>query len=597
MYRTLADGRFLYANPALARVLGYDVAELLLLNLGRDIYLDGRQHAALIETQRAEGVVDGARVDWRHRDGRRIVVRIYEHVVENPGEETSFDATVIDVTASEAQREELELTALTLDVVVKQMSGVWWLIDTSKRIVSSGGAGERLFGLQLGAVVGQTLEAGLAIDPTTTGNSVGAHVRALAGETSVYNTEYRGRQLSNVVAPYRRDGKIVGAIGSCIDVTAQRALERRMVDAQRAESLGVLAGGLAHDFNNLLVAILGNADLGLRDTPRGTPGYAALANVRAASLRAAELTDQLLAYAGRRGVASTSVSAKPLVDELLRIVGPTIPAQVTVEADLQPHLAVRGDRAQVLQVFLNLITNARDALAERGGTIAVTARLVAHDGAPVIDDVLTAPPGQYVQIEITDNGPGIDRETRRRVFDPFFTTKPAGHGLGLAAVLGIVRAHEGGLRLASTEGEGARFTVLWPSAPSSGDTPAITMPVTAPARTVLVIDDEDLVRDVVARMIEDLGYAVVTAADGQTGLALADERAFDAVLVDMTMPRMNGAEVVAALRDRHPALKVILCTGYDRDRKGPVAADAYLPKPFRIEALESTLAKLLHEVM
>jgi len=594
MYRTLEDGRFLYANPALARLLGYDLAELLLLNLKRDIYIDGRQREELIKNHRAEGVVDGARVDWRHRDGRRIVVRIYGHVVDHPGTETSFDATVIDVTESEVQLEELERTALTLNLVVRQMPATWWVIDTDLRILRSGGAVMEMFGYAPDTYLGHTLDEVLATEPMSTSDSIGVHRRALAGETAMYQNEYRGRQVSYVVAPYRRDGKIVGAIGSCIDVTAQRALERRMVDAQRAESLGVLAGGLAHDFNNLLVAILGNADLGLRDTPRGTPGYTALANVRAASLRAAELTDQLLAYAGRRGVASTRVNAKPLVDELLRIVGPTIPPQVKVEADIQPHLAVRGDHAQVLQVFLNLITNARDALNERGGTIAITTRFVAHDGTPLVDDVLTAPPGQYVQIEISDNGPGIDRETRRRVFDPFFTTKPAGHGLGLAAVLGIVRAHEGGIRLASTEGEGARFTVLWPSAPSSGDLPALTMPVAPPVRSVLVIDDEDLVRDVVARMVEDLGYAVVTAADGQTGLALADERVFDAALVDMTMPRMNGAEVVAALRVRHPALKVILCTGYDRDRKGPVAADAYLPKPFRIEALESTLAKLLH---
>jgi CheY-like chemotaxis protein len=193
-------------------------------------------------------------------------------------------------------------------------------------------------------------------------------------------------------------------------------------------------------------------------------------------------------------------------------------------------------------------------------------------------------------VEVADTGPGIDRETRRRIFEPFFTTKQSGHGLGLAAVLGIVRAHGGGLRLITSPGEGARFQVMWPAA-----TTPVAMPAVAPAaaRTVLVIDDEDLVRDVVARMIEDLGYAAVTAADGVTGIELAQQREVDAVLVDMTMPRMNGADVVAALRAKRPELPIVLCTGYDRDRKGPVEATAYLPKPFRIELLEATLAKIL----
>ena len=591
MYRSREDGQFEFVNPALVRMLGYDtVDEVLALNLNRDIYVDPRDRTALIGAHRGKGVIDGARIRWRRRDGSPLVVQLYGHIVVDDAGATSFDASVLDITAVEQQRDELERTARTLEMVVKQMPALYWLVDHDLSIVLAGGAIEQVLGYAPDRWVGHTMYEVLDTDGGGE-ETIAAHRAALAGETVTYASEYRSKKLRNTIAPFTRDGEIVAAIGTAIDITAMSALEQRMVDAQRAESLGVLAGGLAHDFNNLLVAILGNADLGLRDTPPGAPGRMALENIRHASLRAAELTDQLLAYAGRGGVSSTRVPTRPLVDELLRITAPTLPAGVSIELDIAPDLAMRGDAAQIRQVFLNLIANARDALAATGGRIEISARMCQHTGEPDLDDVVTVgTSGSYLLVEVGDDGPGIDRDTRRRIFEPFFTTKASGHGLGLAAVLGIVRAHGGGLRLISAPDQGARFQVLWPAATTPVAMQAV-VPVHA-SQTVLVIDDEDLVRDVVARMIEDLGYAAVTAPDGATGLALVQQRQIDAVLVDLTMPRMNGADVVAALRERRPDLPIVLCTGYDRDRSGPVEANAYLPKPFRLEALEATLAKL-----
>jgi CheY-like chemotaxis protein len=204
------------------------------------------------------------------------------------------------------------------------------------------------------------------------------------------------------------------------------------------------------------------------------------------------------------------------------------------------------------------------------------------------DDVLTATAGSYIALEIADDGPGMTGETRRRIFEPFFTTKPTGHGLGLASVLGIVRAHEGGLRLTTAPGEGARFQLLWPSTFTPPELAAVSPPSTG--HTVLIIDDEDLVRDVVARMVEDLGYSAITATDGPSGLTIVDNLRIDAVLVDLTMPQTTGA-AVTALRARRPDLPIILCSAGRETRA--LRADAYLPKPFRIDTLDHTLAKLL----
>ena len=600
MYRSRADGRFTYVNPALARLLGYDRDELLAKNLNTDIYVDPTARPVLLAEFLDRGELDGARTQWRHRDGHTLLVRVYCHVVERGGDgESSFDASVVDVTELEAanqllyaQRDELEHTAATLDQVVRQMPAVWWLMDRDLRILRNGGDIFGLMGHSAERFRGKTLYDSMAAGEAPQ-SAIEQHERVLAGEVMTFQGEHAGKHLSTTMAPIFRDGAIIGLIGTSIDVTSQRALERRMVDAQRAESLGVLAGGLAHDFNNLLVAILGNADLGLRDVAAGQPGHAALENVRIASLRAAELTDQLLAYAGRGGMPPSRVVARTVIDELVRITSPTMPAGVRVTVEIDRALTVRGDAGQLRQVFLNFITNARDALDRQPGSIAIRGQLARHDGAPDPDDIVATGAGSYVRFEIEDSGPGISDDQRRRIFEPFFTTKPTGHGLGLAAVLGIVRSHGGGLRLHSEPGRGARFVVLWPAATTPQEM-VVAVPIASHAtRTVLVIDDEDLVREVVARMIEDLGYSAVTAADGIAGLAMLDAGHIDAVLVDLTMPRMNGADVVAELRRKQPHLPVVLCTGYDRDRRGPVQADAYLPKPFRLEALESTLAKLL----
>jgi PAS domain S-box-containing protein len=598
MYRSDDRGRLLFVNPALVAMLGYDSAdEVLALDLERDVYLKPGARGPVLEEYRERGVVDGMQVEWKTRAGKPLLVQLCGHVVESREGRLTFDATVFDLTEIEAieralrdERAELARARTTLDLLYVNAPAIYWRVDKDQHIVTSGGATHEMFGYGGGRFDGMTIAeqyrtAGPTIDSTE------HHARALRGEIVSFDSEYLGKQLSCSVGPVRDEsGAIVGAIGTAIDVTRARELERRMIDAQRAESLGVLAGGLAHDFNNLLVAVLGNADLALREVPTGAHGRVAIESIRDAALRACELTDQLLAYAGRGGAGTSRVVVAPVIDELLRILAPSLPERVRVATDVEPNIALRGDPAQLRQVVLNLVGNARDALGAHGGSIGLRASVIAHDGAADPDDVLACAPGSYVLLEVSDDGPGLDRELRRRVFDPFFTTKSSGHGLGLAAVLGIVRAHGGGLRITTAPGEGATFRILWPVAPAR--TKPSTPPPPTPTRTVLVVDDEDLVRDVVGRMVEDLGYAAITVADGPAALAVLDQRAVDLVLVDMTMPRMSGADVVAAVRSKKPAMPVVVCSGFDRDGRGRVDADAYLAKPFRIDALEKTLAKL-----
>jgi two-component system, cell cycle sensor histidine kinase and response regulator CckA len=595
MYRCDEAGAFHYVNAALVQLLGYDGAgELLAKNLGRDIYADAADRAQLLARYRPQGSVAGARVRWRTKQGKPLTVQIYGQVTEDPAG-ARFDASVLDITELETsnvvlrkQREVLSTTAAMLDLVVHQMTAIYWIVDCDLKICKAGGAIQKLLGFAPGRFIGMTIDQVHHVDPGSIDSTL-MHRRAVAGETITFASEFHDKHLVTTVCPHKSGDEIIGAIGTCVDVTSHYMLERRMVDAQRAESLGVLAGGLAHDFNNLLAAILGNADLALRDLGADAPGRRPLENIRQAGLRAAELTDQLLAYAGRGGVASTRVSPRPMIDELLRISAATIPANVGIRVDIAPDLVLRGDASQIRQVLLNLINNARDALGTPGGTIEIRGRVLHHDGKLAPDDVLTAAAGSYVELEIADDGPGMTVETRRRIFEPFFTTKPTGHGLGLAAVAGIVRAHGGGLRLTTALGAGARFQVLWPSTFTS---PELAAGAPSNGHTVLIIDDEDAIRDAVARMIEDLGYATITATNAPAGLAIVDNLPIDAVLVDLTMPQITGSQVVTALRARRPDLPIILCSHFDRDGRG-AHADAYLPKPFRLDTLDQTLARLL----
>ncbi|HTL35972.1 MAG TPA: ATP-binding protein [Kofleriaceae bacterium] len=591
MYRSDASGRLLVVNPALVAILGYDtVEEVLALDMQKDVYANVNERAPVLESYRATGFVEGRRVHWKTRTGRILTVQIFGHVVETK-DGLVFDATVIDMTEIDVLEEELRRRREILEQSMRQMPAVYWTTDRNMVLTEVGGPTELLFGFPPDRFIGRTIQDALEIPYRSDGHPVDNHKRALSGEIVQRESEYAGKLVASATAPFRNAaGEIIGVIGTLVDVTAHRTLERRMLEAQRAESLGVLAGGLAHDFNNLLVAVLGNADLALREIPAGKPGRTAIENIRVAGLRAAELTDQLLAYAGRGGAGTTRIELMPLVEEMLRISAPQF-ADVRVSVDVPTKVAVRGDPAQMRQVVMNLLSNAREAMAGRG-EICLSAEQMQTTGEPDADDILTPTAGSYVAVRVVDNGPGMDRETRRHIFEPFFTTKQGGHGLGLAAVLGIVRAHGGGIRVSSSPGAGVTITVLWPAAVTAPTMRAVTGPVAA-APTVLVIDDEALVRDVVARMVEDLGYSALTAADGQSGLALLDKETVDAVLVDMTMPVMSGADVVAAVRTKRPGLPVVICSGYDRDGRGPVQADAYLPKPFRLDALQRTLAKLL----
>jgi PAS domain S-box-containing protein len=402
----------------------------------------------------------------------------------------------------------------------------------------------------------------------------------------------------------------VRIIGFLQDITTRkqaeeerRALESQVQHGQKLESLGILAGGIAHDFNNILTGILGNAELAVSEISSENPARQNLEEIRIASMRAADLCRQMLAYSGKGRFLIATVDLGHLVREMSEILSVSLSKKVQLVYDFAAGLpAVQADATQLRQIVMNLITNASEAVGDQPGQIRIRIHPVECNAADFDDTVLgeTLPAGTYVSLSVSDTGCGMDEETKARIFDPFFTTKFAGRGLGLAAVLGIVRGHHGAIRLSSVPGKGTTFEVLLPAAKTSAapdvQTATPPHPWTSTGR-VLLADDEPTVRQVGKRMLETLGFEVTLAENGQEALQAVQTAAppFAAIILDLSMPELDGKEALHAIRTFDTATPVLLSSGYSETElltaEDPHAD--FLPKPYQRDALTAKLRRLL----
>ena len=404
------------------------------------------------------------------------------------------------------------------------------------------------------------------------------------------------------------DGRALKLQGTVQDITdrkqseaEQEALDHKIQDTQKLESLGVLAGGIAHDFNNLLTVILGNASLARMDLPAGSPVQTHLQQIEETSRRAAELCRQMLAYSGQGKFVVQRIDLSHLIEETTPLLRLSVSKNAVLRFDLVEQLpAVLVDVTQIRQIIMNLVINASDALDDQSGIVSLSTGLMRADRQYLSESRLAVdlPAGDYVFLEISDSGCGMSEETLARIFDPFFTTKFTGRGLGLAATLGIVRGHKGAIHVTSELGRGTTFKLLLPAAGGRPEPVDQATTVEDPWRgsgTVLIVDDEETVRTVAARMVESFGFEAVLVSDGREAVArfAEDPSRFTVVLLDLTMPVMGGDEAFRILRQLRTDVRVILMSGFNE----PEAATrlegqglaAFIQKPFAIETLGDVL--------
>jgi len=493
------------------------------------------------------------------------------------------------------------------------------LIDADYTVVMTNAAHSRLFNQPASAFLGKPCyrifsKNGAESCPNCPGKEALASGRRVDRELEIPAGD--GTPLPLMVRAFPivdPKGKATGFIEVIEDISARKRMEREQLkleaqiqNTQKLESLGILAGGIAHDFNNLLMGILGNAELAIEDLTPQSPAYHSLEEIIKAGIRASELTKQMLAYSGKGKFVVEPVNLNELIEEMAHLLKVSISKKVAIQFDFLKKIPlIEADVTQLRQVIMNLITNASDAIGDHTGKITITTGITNIDRHYLAQTYLNdnLPDGRYVFVKVADTGCGMDEQTRARIFDPFYTTKFTGRGLGLAAVLGIMRGHRGAIKVESASGQGTTFKVLFPCPPQALQAPA--KPKTGEPRewtgsgVILVVDDEPVVRTVARAMLDRFGFTVIEARDGAEGVARLRQQAgeIDLVLLDMTMPRMNGAEAYQAMKKIKPTLRVILTSGYNEQDVTAQFADqrltSFVQKPFQLATLAEKVRELL----
>jgi two-component system, cell cycle sensor histidine kinase and response regulator CckA len=612
--------RFSFVGPQAVAILGYPLHRWFEENFwAGHVHPEDREDAGNYTRQAiAAGIDHSFEYRMRHQDGHYVWLRDNVRVVMGDEGPAMIRGFLFDITerrlAEEAQRESEE----RYRVVAKTATDAIITVDSDYHIAFANPASEAIFGYERHELIGKPLAA---LIPGFSGPRM---LPARDGSSTSNAVEVEGKRYDGSRVPLEVSfGEIVkgGRVqytGIFRDVSQRKraeeerkALEAQMQHTQKLESLGVLAGGIAHDFNNLLVGILGHAELAAMDLPDDSPARAAVEEISLAARRAADLTNQMLAFSGKGRFVVQTLGVNSLVEEMSHLLRTFISKRAQLEfnlSDRQP--AVVGDASQIRQVLMNLITNASDALGDKNGQIAVRTGVMTMSPEWLKDAYIEVedPSGEYAFVEVTDTGCGMDDETQRRIFDPFFTTKFTGRGLGLAAVLGIVRGHHGAIKVRSVPGVGTSITVLLPLAQevpmAEPEAPRVDTSKLSERRytgTVLLVDDDDTVRLVGKAILQRFGFTVLTACDGAEGVEMFRDHAkeIDAVILDMTMPNLNGEEAFNAMNDIRPGVRALLSSGYSEQEAtskfSGYGLAGFIQKPYMANDLVEKVAQVVAE--
>jgi two-component system cell cycle sensor histidine kinase/response regulator CckA len=609
-------GTITFFNDALCKITGYTRDELLGINnreyttqeTAKKMYNTFNQ---VYRTGKPLRVMD---YEIIVKDGRRMIIEMSTSLTRDPsGTPIGFRGIIRDITERKRSEEEVKKRQTYFESVLYSAPDAIVTLDASHRVLEWNIGAEQIFGYTRDEAVGKNLDDLVSgSDVINESKELTAQVlsgdKVLPKETVRYRKD--GTPVNVIVAgsPIIIEGKLQGVVAVYTDITERKkaeeekiTLEAQLLQAQKMEAIGTLAGGIAHNFNNLLMSIQGNTSLMLLDTPHDHPHYERLTTIEQSVQSGSKLTSQLLGYArgGRYEV-------KPInINQIIRETSSTFAMtrkDITLHHDLADTLAgVKADAGQIEQVILNIYVNAAEAMP-MGGDLFIATHNITH--TQITKKPYTIKPGTYILLTIRDTGIGMDKETQEKVFDPFFTTKglARGTGLGLASVYGIIKAHGGYIDVESKKGVGTTFSIYLPA--SGEPIPDETQPAkpTEPGNeTILLVDDEEIILDVGAALLTSLGYRVLTAQGGDEAITILrsslPSSPPDLVILDMIMPGMGGGETYDKMKELHPPIKVLLSSGYSIDGQAKEilkrGCNGFIQKPFTL----GELSKAIREVV
>jgi two-component system cell cycle sensor histidine kinase/response regulator CckA len=603
------EGKFIDINRAGVQLLGYSSKEEMLgISIANDLFYDPKEWQEYQRTLTKEGFIRDFELTLRKKNGEKVIVlETNTPVRDERGRITAYRGIVRDITEKKRAQEALELQRSYFEQLFENSPAGIVVLDIADTVLTANRAFQEMFQYHIEEIRGRKLND--YIVPEHLKHEGKALSQQAQNRHVVQKETKRMRKDGTFVDvaitgyPIIINNDLVGIYGLYVDVTAQRNLEQQLRQSQKMESIGTLAGGIAHDFNNILTIILGHARLLERNKDDARKLGHSIDTISKAADRGTGLVRQLLTFARKTEPLFESLNVNGVIEELARLLSETFPRNIEISLKLSASLpSIVADATQVHQALLNLSVNARDAMSE-GGILSFETTMV--PGIALSKRFLNAKEEEYVCISVGDTGVGMDDTIRGRIFEPFFTTKGRGKGtgLGLAVIYGVMGAHNGFIDVDSRLGKGTLFRLYFPAQPKGVDLFAKKeqpiVEVKGGTETLLVVEDEEVLRELVKDSLAEKGYTVFTAQDGEDALKIYSEHSKDISLVlsDMGLPRLTGFNLFLSMKSIDPQVKMILASGYlDPDQKSEIlkaGVKYFVQKPYSPEELLANIRELL----